>query len=280
METKTDIDLIVAGVDVGSLYTKVVLLKPDARKQERPSIVSYCMNRSGGLYKGAADKAVGDVLKLAGLQMGDIDYVVSTGYGRHLVSYGGSEITEISCHAYGAKFLFPEAHTVIDIGGQDSKVISVDDKGGVYSFVMNDKCAAGTGRFLEVMAEGLDFGLRQMGELSLLSDKNISLSSTCTVFAESEIISLLSEGYDKGDIAAGIYRAIANRMMALVARNGGVEERVVMSGGVAKSIGMVRALEKRMGTSLLIAEEPQIIGALGAALFAAERATEGRKARR
>lgn len=261
---------IVAGVDVGSLYTKVILLRVDSL-EGRPSIISHFTARSGAIYKTAAYEAYEDALKRAGLKREDISYIVSTGYGRYQVSFSDGEISEISCHARGAHFLFPEVHTLIDIGGQDSKVIRIDDRGGVADFMMNDKCAAGTGRFLEVMAQALDVDLSEMGRLSLLSKRELNVSSVCTVFAESEVISALSEGYDKVDIFAGIHRAIAGRMMGMAMRVR-IKEKVAMSGGVAKNVGMVKALEKRMGTEILVADEPQTIGALGAALTAGQRA--------
>ncbi len=267
-------DLFVAGVDVGSLYTKVVILKGDHQGQQAPTECSHVIYRSGGLYKSAATTAMEQALKLAGLRLEDIDYTVSTGYGRYQLNQGHGTVTEISCHAYGAKFLFPDARTLIDIGGQDSRVIALDDRGGIANFAMNDKCAAGTGRFLEVMADGLGLSLQEMGELSLTSEKDLNISSVCTVFAETEIISLLSEGVERKEIAAAIYKAIANRIMGLFAHIGGVRERVAMSGGVAKSVGMVRALERKIGTTILIAKEPQVIGALGAALFALRQARE------
>jgi predicted CoA-substrate-specific enzyme activase len=206
-------------------------------------------------------------MKLANLSKDDLSNVVSTGYGRYLTGFNGRTVTEISCHAMGAKFLFPEVRTLIDIGGQDSKVTRIDESGGVENFMMNDKCAAGTGRFLEVMAQALDVELSQMGALSLLSRNDVRISSTCTVFAESEVISLLAEDCAKEDIIAGIHKAIAVRILGMAARVI-VKERVAMSGGVARNIGMVHALEQGLGTKLLVAESPEIVGALGAALFA------------
>ena len=182
-------------------------------------------------------------------------------------------MTEITCIAKGVSFLFPEARTIIDIGGQDTKVIRVDDRGRVLEFEMNDKCAAGTGRFIEVMANALNVELGKIGELSLSHKKDLTISSICTVFAESEVISLVSEGQELEDIVYGIHRAIADRTMGLINRLGGVQEKVIMCGGVAKNIGVVKALENTLGTSVQISEEPQIVGALGAALLALEKAS-------
>nr|HID59537.1 2-hydroxyglutaryl-CoA dehydratase [Desulfobacterales bacterium] len=254
----------VAGVDVGSLCTKTVILNSNG------SIVSYNIIRSGSFYKGAAETSYTSALKKAGLQPDDIDYIVSTGYGRTRVPFRDVELTEIFCHARGAKKFFPEVQTIIDIGGQDSKVIHVNDNGDPIRFVMNDKCAAGTGRFLEVMAAGLGVELDEMSELASRAQKEVEVSSMCTVFAESEIISLLADECEKADIAAAIYRAIARRITGLVGQLG-LKEKVVMTGGVAKSAGVVHALEERLNTRILVADEPQINGAYGAAQIALEK---------
>jgi predicted CoA-substrate-specific enzyme activase len=257
---------IVAGIDVGSLATKAVLY--DTESQGR--ILAYNIVRSGGAFRKAMDGAMDELLRSADLQMQDVRYTVSTGYGREIVNFSGSRVTEITCHARGAKYLFPEVHTVIDIGGQDSKVIGIDDRGGVANFVMNDKCAAGTGRFLEVMASALEVEIGQLGALSAQSKQQVKVSSMCTVFAESEVISLLSKECNKADIAAAIHDAIARRISGMV-NQVGLKEKVVMVGGVAKNNGVVRSLERMLGTTFLIPQEPQINGALGAALIAAER---------
>jgi len=255
---------LVAGVDVGSLCTKAVIMETAGK------MVSYSILRSGSMYQGAAETCFAQALEKAGLKPDDISYIVSTGYGRARVPFANGEVTEITCHARGAKWFFPEVHTVIDIGGQDSKVIQVDDRGQAVRFVMNDKCAAGTGRFLEVMAMALGLELEDMSDLSMKAQQDIEVSSMCTVFAESEVISLFASGCDKADIAAAIYKAIARRITGLVGQLG-LKEKVAMSGGVAKSIGLVKALEGKLGTKLHIPEEPQIVGAWGAALIAGER---------
>lgn len=254
----------VAGVDIGSLCSKAVVL------DDKGNIASYNIIRSGYVFKKAAEEVMNNALKPLGLEISDLCYVVSTGYGRTHVEFANKEITEISCHARGAKTTFPEIHTIIDIGGQDSKVIYVNDQGHMSKFVMNDKCAAGTGRFLEVMASALQVDVNEMGELWFKSTKSVEVSSMCTVFAESEAISLFSQGVDKADIAAGIQRAIARRIAGLVGQYG-IQERVVMTGGVAKNIGVRKALEEKLRTELLIPEEPQIIGAYGAAIFASDQ---------
>jgi (R)-2-hydroxyacyl-CoA dehydratese activating ATPase len=257
---------IVAGIDVGSLTTKVVLM--DSAEKER--VLIFRIVRSGSDFRKAMETAVEEALKSAGLRFEDIRFAVSTGYGREIVGFSNSRVTEITCHARGAKHLFPEVHTVIDIGGQDSKVISIDDRGGVANFTMNDKCAAGTGRFLEVMASALEVEIGQLGELSAQSMQQVKVSSMCTVFAESEVISLLSKECSKADIAAAIHEAIARRITGMVSQVG-MKERVVMVGGVAKNTGVVRSLERMLKATFLIPPEPQINGALGAALIAAER---------
>lgn len=257
---------IVAGIDVGSLTTKVLLM--DAAEKDR--VLSFHLVRSGSDFRKAMETAVEEALKSAGLRLEDLRFAVSTGYGREIVGFSNRKVTEITCHARGAKHLFPEVHTVIDIGGQDSKVISIDDRGGVANFTMNDKCAAGTGRFLEVMASALDVEIGQLGELSAQSHQQVKVSSMCTVFAESEVISLLSKECSKADIAAAIHESIARRITGMVSQIG-MRERVVMVGGVAKNSGVVRSLERMLGTTFLIPPEPQINGALGAALIAAEQ---------
>jgi predicted CoA-substrate-specific enzyme activase len=255
--------VIVAGVDVGALSTDTVILDGDNR------ILAYSIVNTGASSQRAARRSYAQALALAGLMEDDVSYVISTGYGRQMVPFADVQVTEITCHARGAHFLFPETRTVIDIGGQDSKVIRVGS-GRVLDFVMNDKCAAGTGRFLEVMAKALEIELEEMGERSLQARHPVTISSTCTVFAESEVVSRIAEGRATEDIIAGLHAAIANRISAMLKRVG-VREQVTMSGGVAKNIGVVRAIEEKLGTWLNIYQEPQIVGALGAALIALEK---------
>jgi predicted CoA-substrate-specific enzyme activase len=255
---------IVSGVDVGSLCTKTVILNGDGE------ILSFDIIRSGHYYQGAADESIENALKTAGLKRQDISYILGTGYGRSSISQADSEVTEITCHARGAKKLFPEVRTVIDIGGQDSKVIGIGEGGIVNNFVMNDKCAAGTGRFLEVMASALSVDIDEMGKLYFASQNKLEVSSMCTVFAESEVISLFAKGHMKADIAAGIAHAIARRIIGMVGQVG-LKDEVVMSGGVAKNAGVVCAIEERLKVKLSVAQEPQIVGALGAAIIASER---------
>ncbi|MBI4596026.1 MAG: 2-hydroxyglutaryl-CoA dehydratase [Candidatus Tectomicrobia bacterium] len=258
--------MFVAGIDIGSLCTKAVILKEDKK------IVSYTIIRSGSLYKEAAETAIEAAATKAGIGLNDLSYIISTGYGRARVPFSKGEITEISCHARGIREILPDIEMVIDIGGQDSKIIYLNQMGQLSNFVMNDKCAAGTGRFLEVMATALGVSLEEMGRISLQAKEEVEISSMCTVFAESEVISLFAGGYEKAEIAAGIHQSIARRVVGLIGQLG-VRNRIAMSGGVAKSIGVVRALESKLGVKIFIPDEPQIIGALGAALIALDRAS-------
>jgi predicted CoA-substrate-specific enzyme activase len=254
--------MLVAGIDIGSITTEALLFDKDK------GIVGYTILQTGADSKKTAEIALEKVLAYPGKSVSDISYTISTGCGRKRATFAKEAITEITCIAKGVNFLFPEARTIIDIGGQDTKVIRVDEKGRVLEFEMNDKCAAGTGRFIEVMAKALNVELDNIGNISLQHKKELTISSICTVFAESEVISLVSEGEELEDIIYGIHKAIADRTMGLINRLGGVTPEVIMAGGVAKNIGVVKALEKVLGTSLKIYVEPQIIGALGAAILA------------
>ena len=256
-------ELVVAGVDIGSLTADVVILAGD-------EIVSYAIVPTLSSSEGAAGLAYEEALASAGIAAGDVANVVATGYGRASIDFAGKTVTEITCHALGARRLFPEAKTVIDIGGQDSKVIRLAEDGRVEDFAMNDKCAAGTGRFLEVMARSLDTDLQSLGRLSALSEADVRISSTCTVFAESEVVALVAKGAAKEDIIRGLHRSVAERIYAMVARLR-AEPPFVVTGGVAKNSGVVAALEERLGAKLLVPDEPQIVGALGAAIVAQKR---------
>ncbi len=253
------------GIDIGSLASKAVLVDNNRK------IISYSIVPTGARSGAAGHEAYDRVLTQACLQPVDIAYVLSTGYGRANVAISNEQLTEITCHAYGAYTLNPGVRTVIDIGGQDSKAISLTDIGDVAKFAMNDKCAAGTGRFLEVMARALEIDLADMGDLSLKSKTKVEVSSMCTVFAETEVVSLIADSCNKVDIIAGIHRSIARRV-GTMAENIGIRQRVMMTGGVAKNTGVVRAMEEKLGTAILVPDEPQIVGALGAAIFALDRA--------
>jgi predicted CoA-substrate-specific enzyme activase len=249
------------GVDIGALTVKVVLI------DQARNVVGREVARAG--YSGR-DTAARMVEELR--QRHDIAYTVVTGYGRVTFDLADEELSEISCHAKGAAFLCPKVRTVIDIGGQDSKVIRVLPSGRVSDFAMNDKCAAGTGRFLEVMANALEVDLEELGALSLRSASPVTISSTCTVFAESEAISHMARGAAKEDVAAGLHCAIACRIAGMAARVSPMPE-VVFSGGVALNRGVVHALEETLDQKIVVPPEPQLVGALGAALFAWEKAS-------
>lgn len=252
---------VYAGIDVGSRTTKVVLLRGD-------EILSAVVLTTGFDPQGQAFRCFEEALRKAGLKPGEIRSIVSTGYGRKRVPFANREFTEITCHAKGARFFFPEVRTIIDMGGQDAKVIALED-GNVTDFVMNDKCAAGTGRFLEVMAHTLEIPLENMAEEAAWAKEGVPISSMCTVFAESEVISLIAEGVSREKIVWGLHLAIAKRIAAMVKRVPyGIP--MVFTGGVAKNRAMVRALQEVLGLPLCIPPDPQIIGALGAALLARE----------
>jgi len=252
------------GIDIGSTSGEALILKGD-------DIVAWSIVDTGYNSRRAAVLALEEALAQAGLSWSDVGPVVSTGYGRMAVEFAERRVTEISCYARGIHHLFPQVRTVVDIGGQDSKVVAVGPGGRALDFAMNDKCAAGTGRFLEVTARALQLDLDELGSCALRARQAAPISSTCTVFAESEVITLVAEGVDRAEIVAGLCMAIARRVGAM-ARRVGVEPPVAFAGGVAKNAGVARALEKVVGESFLIPEEPQIVGALGAALIARDGA--------
>ena len=250
---------------MGSLSAKVILV--DEAKRVRGQALAL----TGASSAKAAERTFAEALAAAGANREDVSYIVSTGYGRDRIPFADKRVTEITCHARGALALFPGTRTVIDIGGQDSKVIRVDEAGRVQNFQMNDKCAAGTGRFLEVMARALEVELEEMGPLSLRSRNRVSVSSVCTVFAESEVVSLIASGAERQDIIRAIHGAIADRTRSLAGRVG-IEPEITMTGGVAKNVGVVAELSARLEHKLNLPEEPQTAGALGAALIAWEQA--------
>jgi (R)-2-hydroxyacyl-CoA dehydratese activating ATPase len=252
---------ITAGIDVGSATTKAVLTGAGG------NLLAHTIIPSGGNLSGAAAHALEQTLSAAGIQQDDIGVIISTGYGRDNVAGRTRAVTEITCHARGAHALCPGVRAVIDIGGQDSKAIAINERGQVRKFEMNDKCAAGTGRFLEVMARTLEVDLSEIGPRALTAEKAASISSTCTVFAESEVVSLLARGESVENILAGICAAISRRVNSLASRVGMTPE-VLMTGGVAKNAGVVHYIQKAIGVPVTVPEDPQIAGALGAALIA------------
>jgi len=252
--------MITVGIDVGSITTKAAVVSDGELKLSKICSTGYDAKK-------AAKMVFEQILERLNLKQSDIQGVVSTGYGRNSVTFADKAITEITCHAAGAYYIDPKVRSVIDIGGQDSKVIRLNDTGRVLDFAMNDKCAAGTGRFLEVMARALEIELEHFGEMSLKAQSPSSISSLCTVFAESEVISLIAKGEGRENIVAGIHDAIGARV-ASMAKRVKIAPPVMMTGGVAKNMGLVKALEKRLKQEILIAESAQVVGAIGAALLA------------
>jgi len=252
---------VFAGIDVGSLSTDCVIIN------EKEEVLSYSIMETGANSTEAAEQSFEEALARAAVRRDRVKRIVATGYGRISVPFADKKVTEISCHALGACKLFPDTRTVIDIGGQDSKVIRVGPGGKVLDFNMNDKCAAGTGRFLEVMAAKLKVPLNEMGSLSMGAKGEVRISSVCTVFAESEVISLVAQNHPKEEIIRGILHAIVNRVWSMV-KTLGVQREVTMSGGVAKNRGVVAILEEKLGYPIHVHKEPQIVGGLGAGLHA------------
>jgi predicted CoA-substrate-specific enzyme activase len=253
-------EMITAGVDVGAATAKTVIVADGA-------VLSHAVVSTGDNVARAAEGVTELALEQAGLSRSDLRFVVSTGYGRNGVSFADRAASEIICHAKGVSLLMPAARTVIDIGGQDSKVIGLREDGSVGDFVMNDKCAAGTGRFLEVMAGVLGLEIDEMGPISLTSEHPCPISNTCTIFAETEMVTLRADGRTREDLVAGIHKAVASRVVVM-GRRVGYREQVVFTGGVARNQGVKNALESGIGIPIVVPDEPQITGALGAALLA------------
>ncbi len=254
-------NLYFAGVDVGSLSTDVCIIDQSGK------VFSEMVMPTGVNGSEAAERAFDASLKQADLTRTDISAITATGYGRASVAFATGKTTEISCHGVGAHQLFPKTGTVIDIGGQDSKVIQVDTHGRMLDFAMNDKCAAGTGRFLEVMANRLELDLDELSNPLNIKGESAPISSTCTVFAESEVISLLAKNTPREEIVHGLQRSIVNRIWGMVTSIG-IQGEVTLTGGVAHNRGLVALLEAKLGLSLNIPDNPQTVGALGGAHIA------------
>ena len=252
--------MLTVGIDVGSITTKAAVIKDG-------ELISDKIISTGYNARVAGTKIFETVIAELGIKASAVDKIISTGYGRNSICFAHKAVTEITCHAVGARFLNPGVRSVIDIGGQDSKAIVLDENGGVKNFAMNDKCAAGTGRFLEVMARALEMDINEFGEESLKADTPAKISSLCTVFAESEVISLISRGEKRKNIIAGIHESIASRVVAMAARIG-LAAPVMMTGGVAKNKGVVGALERKTGYRIEVSQKAQVTGAIGAALIA------------
>lgn len=270
-----------AGIDVGSLTAQAVLIE-DGKTPMLNTVGIRVISKSIRVKPNPLESAqavMGSLLQENGLDWDDITYCVSTGYGRDKVQEEGmarENVSEISCHGTGAYSLSPLVRTIIDIGGQDAKVIRVDENGVLVNFIMNDKCAAGTGRFLEVMSRTLGVTFEELGFMALKARGRVELSSRCSIFAETEVLHFLQRGADKEDLAAGICKSMADRVMALV-RRVGVEKEVMITGGVAKNVAVKTELEKMLNLRMITPRlDPQLIGAYGAAVFA-KRAGGGTK---
>jgi predicted CoA-substrate-specific enzyme activase len=261
-----------AGVDVGSTQTKAVIINEDRE------IVGRALIDTGANVVHAAEQAFDLAVQDSGLRDTEIEYVIGTGYGRYRVTFGNAQITEISCHGRGAAQMFPGTRTVVDMGGQDTKAIRISPTGEILDFCMNDKCAAGTGRFLGAAARALDIPLQDLGPTALKFNKPVRISTTCTVFAESEVLSWLGKGKKIEDILWGVHQSIASRSTSLL-RRVGVEEQVTFTGGVTKNTGMIRALEEKLETKLNVSDDSHYMGALGAALFGLDRILASRNPR-
>jgi predicted CoA-substrate-specific enzyme activase len=261
-----------AGVDVGSTQTKAVII------DEEKKIVSRTLIDTGANVVLAAEKSFNQALGKEGIREEEVEYVVGTGYGRYRVTFGNAQVTEISCHGRGAVHMFPGTRTVVDMGGQDTKAIRVRETGEIADFCMNDKCAAGTGRFLGAAAAALDIPLAELGRAALNYHKPVRISTTCTVFAESEVLSWLGKGKKIEDILWGVHQSIASRSTALL-RRVGIEDEITFTGGVARNIAMIKALEERLGKRLNVSDTSQYMGALGAALFALDHILASRAPR-
>jgi predicted CoA-substrate-specific enzyme activase len=253
--------MITAGIDIGSTTTKAVLLNQDLK------IIGFSLKPTGANNRETAKNVFYETLNQSGIQREHVFKIYTTGYGRENIPFADKHITEITCHAMGIHSFFPAAKTIIDIGGQDTKGIQIDKAGKVQNFVMNDKCAAGTGRFLDVMARALNIKVDALTDLAQQSTKIVKISSMCTVFAESEVVSLVAKGVPASDIIKGIHDAVAERSTIMLKRLN-VMEPIAMSGGVAKNKGLVLCLEAKLGAAIKIPELPQFIGAVGAATLA------------
>ncbi len=252
--------MVVIGVDIGSVATKGILISDGTQYKN--------MLPTGWSPREASETVIEQLLRSSGIKRQQVAKVFGTGYGRVAFEQADKTITEIKCHARGIAELLPKVRTIIDIGGQDSKVIRIEERGHVVDFAMNDKCAAGTGRFLQVMATALGLDISELGEMEDPTQK-LAISSMCTVFAESEIIGLMARGNPKSGIIAGLHQSVGKRVAAMAKRLG-IKEPIAFTGGVAINQGVKRALEEELGSTVIVSEDCQYTGALGAALLALE----------
>jgi predicted CoA-substrate-specific enzyme activase len=256
------IEIFFAGVDLGSTMTKIVMINEEER------IVASIVRHTGAEHRRLASQIMQEVMDKLGIYIGDIEYIIATGYGRINVPFADRHFTELTCHARGVSSIFPGVRLAIDIGGQDSKGLQIKN-GKLLDFVMNDKCAAGTGRFLEVLASTLNIKVEDLGPLSLKAKNKVTINSPCTVFIRQEVANHLSNGVPVEDIIAGLHDTVAAKVAKMVKKLK-VESDVVFTGGVANNIGVVKALEENLGCHVLVPEEPLLSGALGAALLGKE----------
>jgi len=254
--------LYFTGIDIGSAMTKVAILDADDR------IVSSVEVYTGPEHRKLANKVMENALKKAGISFEEISYIIATGYGRLNVPFADRQLTELSCHSRGVASLFPDVKTAIDVGGQDIKCMKVNG-GKMVDFVMNDKCAAGTGRYIEVVADVLGVKLEDMGEVSLRATKKLEISSFCTIFTQQEVVSRLSNGEKLEDLIAGVHNALASTIVRLALKLK-IEPRVVLTGGVMKNAGMVKAMKENLNCEVSIPENPLLTGAIGAAILGRE----------
>jgi predicted CoA-substrate-specific enzyme activase len=261
-----------AGVDVGSTQTKAIIVN------EAGEIASRALIDTGANVILAAENVYQETLNNSGIREEDVEYIIGTGYGRYRVTFGNTQVTEISCHARGAAHMFPNTQTVLDMGGQDTKAIRINPRGEVLDFCMNDKCAAGTGRFLGAASSALSIPLNELGSTALMATKPVRITTTCTVFAESEVLSWLGKGRKIEDILWGVHQSIASRSIGLL-RRVGIEEEVTFTGGVAKNIAMIQALNQGLELSVNVSDDSHYMGALGAALFALDHIRTSREPR-
>lgn len=255
--------MISAGIDIGSTTTKAVLV-------ENSKVIGYSVVPTGAEIEGAYEQAINGALKMCSKQKKDIGYIIATGYGRRGINQGNETITEISANAKGAFVLNNKIRTILDVGGQDTKVMALDENGAIKSFLMNDKCAAGTGRFIEVIARVMGENLDDFSKKSLMSKEALTINSTCTVFAESEVISLIAQKAKKEDIIRGIHRSIAKRIVEMI-KQVGKNDIILFDGGGARNQGLKKEIEDLLGAELLIPSNPVIVAAFGAAMIAQER---------
>jgi predicted CoA-substrate-specific enzyme activase len=255
-----------AGVDVGSTQTKAAII------DQGGTLIGRSLIDTGANVVLAAEHAYERALADARLEEREVGFIVGTGYGRYRVTFGDTQVTEISCHGRGAVHMFPGTRTVVDMGGQDTKAIRVTATGEIADFCMNDKCAAGTGRFLGAAAAALEIPIGELGEMALRAERPVKITTTCTVFAESEVLSWMAKGKKIEDILQGVHQSIVSRSLGLM-RRVGIEQEVTFTGGVTKNVGMVKALEAALGFPVNVSDDSPYMGALGAALFALDRIT-------